>query len=73
VEDSNYHTGVRLSTGVSKARNAFYAIFLRHLWLGYGLRLGLEFVELTLGQEHSVNVLLRCISRVGGVWRSPDL
>jgi hypothetical protein len=36
----------------------FYAIFLRNLWLGYGPYLGLEFVELTLGQEDSVNVLL---------------
>jgi hypothetical protein len=56
--DSNYHPGVRLSTGVSKARNAFYAMFLRQLWLGFRLCLGLEFVELTLSQEDPVNVFL---------------
>jgi hypothetical protein len=56
--DSNYHTGVRLSSEVSKARKTFYAMFLRHLRLGYGHCLGLEFVELTLGQEDPVNVFL---------------
>jgi hypothetical protein len=29
--DSNYHPGVRINTEGGRARNTFYAIFLRHL------------------------------------------
>jgi hypothetical protein len=29
--DSHYHPGVRITTEVGRARNTFYAIFLRHL------------------------------------------
>jgi hypothetical protein len=56
--ETNHQAVARLSKGVSKARNTFYAMFMCNLWLGFGLCLGLEFVELTLGQEDSVNILL---------------
>jgi hypothetical protein len=56
--DSHYRPSTRINTGVSEPRIDSYAILLRHLWLGYGLCLGFEFVELTLGQEDSVNTLL---------------
>jgi hypothetical protein len=29
--DSHYHSGVLINTEVGRARNTFYAIFLRHL------------------------------------------
>jgi hypothetical protein len=56
--DSTHHPVTRINTGVRKARNAFYAMFLRQVWLGFRLCLGLEFVELTLSQEDPVNVFL---------------
>jgi hypothetical protein len=56
--ETNFRPLTRTNTGVSEPRIDSYAILLRHLWLGYGLCLGFEFVELTLGQEDSVNTLL---------------
>jgi hypothetical protein len=71
--DSHYHPVARINTEVNESRNTFYAISLRHLWLGYGFCLCLEFVELTFGQEDSVDVFLRCIACVGRVGSSSNL
>lgn len=65
--DSHYRPVARINTDFVFKRIVFYAISLRHLWLGYGFCLGLEFVELTFGQEDSVDVLRRCIACVGRV------
>jgi|LakMenE01Jun11ns_1017448.scaffolds.fasta_scaffold8863481_1 hypothetical protein len=56
--DSHYRPLARINTEVNESRNTFYAMFLRQLWLGFRLCLGLEFVELTLSQEDPVNVFL---------------
>jgi hypothetical protein len=64
MPDSHYHPFARMNTGVRVYQITFYAISLRHLWLGYGFCLGLEFVELTFSQEDSVDVFLRCIACV---------
>lgn len=70
MSETNYRPGARINTDFVLKRNAFYAIFLRHLWLGYGFCLGLEFVELTFSQEDSVDVFLGCIACVGRVGSS---
>ena len=63
--DSHYHPLARTNTEFLVCQITFYAIFLGHLPLGYGFCLGLSFVELTLVQEHSIDVFLRCVACLG--------